>query len=301
MRRFAADSVSKYFNDPNSVRPGNPRLASRRRWSATITRPNIYAINQNRRSDQDHRHCRALSGGSHFLQRSPTRSGNPLHRSRAIRPRCSVRTAGRNWRTTILDTLRSMKPAGVLLLAPLGRTSDRGRRRAVLPVTCRRCSFDSNIDGVGDVFVGSDNPQFTSLDGGVSVSAPANPPDISGDGNAPQSKRPEASDSDIWMQWRSMGHEAAHHSRRQVRGLGAGRDRSGSEGINLIDRQRATEMQTKTVLCSNDRLAIGFLAACYQKEAAGRHYQRIATCGWREWTGTPSPATPARRFDHRIP
>ena len=34
------------------------------------------------------------------------------------------------------------------------------------------------------------------------------------------------------------------------------------EGIRFID---SGKMQTKTVLCSNDRLAIGFLAACYQK------------------------------------
>lgn len=53
-----------------------------------------------------------------------------------------------------------MKPAGVLL-APLGRASD----HSYIEKFCKDVPtvlFDSNIEGIGEAFVGSDNFSFVS-------------------------------------------------------------------------------------------------------------------------------------------
>jgi len=58
----------------------------------------------------------------------------------------------------VLDTLRSLKPAGVLL-APLGRHSDKMK----IEKFCKNVPtilFDSNIEDLGAAFVGSDNYSF---------------------------------------------------------------------------------------------------------------------------------------------
>ena len=127
MEEFAAlcgisrPTVSKYFNDPGSV-----RQSSRDRIEAALERydfrPNIYAMNQNRRL------TKTIGIVVPFL-------ADPFFAeiARNIERRCI--DAGFSpvlfsshgvpaYEIDNLDSLRLLRPAGVLL-APLGRTSDR--------------------------------------------------------------------------------------------------------------------------------------------------------------------------------
>jgi hypothetical protein len=55
----------------------------------------------------------------------------------------------------------------------------------------------------------------------------------------------------------------------------------------------AGAFKTNTILCSNDRLAIGLLAACYER-AGGSARLRVARCGSPSMTTIRSPGSPAR-------
>ena len=163
MEEFAAISglsrptVSKYFNDPDSV-----RSSTRERIEAAINkydyRPNIFAINQNRKLTKNIGIVVPYLADPFFTEIA-----------RKIQKRCFE--AGfwpmlfsshgeQQLENDILDGLRGLRPAGVLL-APLGRASDRAEiekfTRDVPTVL-----FDSNIDGLGEAFVGSDNFSFVS-------------------------------------------------------------------------------------------------------------------------------------------
>jgi DNA-binding LacI/PurR family transcriptional regulator len=61
----------------------------------------------------------------------------------------------------ILDTLRSLKPAGVLM-APLGRRSSDKIKIEKFCKNVPTILFDSNIEGLGAAFIGSDNYSFVS-------------------------------------------------------------------------------------------------------------------------------------------
>ena len=146
MEEFAAVSglsrptVSKYFNDPDSV-----RASTRERIEAAIEkydyRPNIFAINQNRRLTKNIGIVVPYLADPFFAEMA-----------RKIEKRCIE--AGfwpmlfsaygdRQLENDILVSLRALRPAGVLL-APLGRSSDRSAiekfTRDVPTVL-----FDSNI------------------------------------------------------------------------------------------------------------------------------------------------------------
>ena len=164
MEEFAAVSgisrptLSKYFNDPDSV-----RRSTREKIEAALSqhdyRPNVYAVNQNRRKTRNigvvvpnlsdpffseigrevELACLA-AGYSPILLSS---HGNPAQ-ERAN-----------------LDSLRALKPAGVLL-APFGKASDReaiARFCRDVPVV----TFDANVEGVCEAFVGTDNFQSVEL------------------------------------------------------------------------------------------------------------------------------------------
>lgn len=245
-------TVSKYFNDPDSVRHST-REKIERALERYDYRPNVYAVNQNRRLTKTigvvvpyladpffaemarniERRCLA-AGFSPFLFSS---HGDPA------------------LEVDILDGLRSLRPAGVLL-APLGRSSD----RSALERFCREVPtvvFDANVEGLGEAFVGSDNFQSVPLiveylcrTGEPPVffeMTPVNP-------NA--NKRRDAYREAM----RRLGHEPAIV---RVDGQGWDFEEVGrSEGRLAIERGA---FASGTVLCSNDRLAIGLLAAAYAK------------------------------------
>lgn len=257
MEEFAAKSgvsrptVSKYFNDPNSV-----RKSTRDRIEAALARynfrPNVYAINQNRKLTKNigivvpyvadpffaeiarniERRC--IDAG--FSPSTFSSHGSPAHENE------------------ILNTLRSMRPAGVLL-APLGRTSD----KKTIEAFCRDVPtvlFDSNVEEVGAAFIGSDNFQSVPLlvnylcrTGEAPCffeMSPVNP-------NA--NKRREA-----YVQ--AMEHLGHTPNVLRVEGEGWEFESVGYSGGMQIFAEGS--LPSRTVLCSNDRLAIGLLAAAYE-------------------------------------
>ncbi|MEM6986172.1 MAG: LacI family DNA-binding transcriptional regulator, partial [Pseudomonadota bacterium] len=155
----------------------------------------------------------------------------------------------------ILDSLRSLRPAGVLL-APLGRVSD---RRAI-EAFCRDVPtvlFDSNIEGLGEAFIGSDNHSFVSQTVDY-LTESGEPPflfEMRDPANPNADKRAAAFE-------RCMAERGLEPRRVQIEGQGWAFEEIGRRGaLQLLARG---EMPSQTVLCSNDRLAIGFLAACYE-------------------------------------
>lgn len=260
MEEFAAISglsrptVSKYFNDPESV-----RSSTRERIEAAIEkydyRPNIFAINQNRKLTKNIGIVVPYLADPFFTEIA-----------RKIQKRCFE--AGfwpmlfsshgeQQLENDILDGLRGLRPAGVLL-APLGRASDRAEiekfTRDVPTVL-----FDSNIDGLGEAFVGSDNFSFVSQTVEY-LTRSGEPPsffEMRTPANPNANKRREAY---IAMMER-LGLEP---NVIKIAGEGWAFEEIGRKGALKILQERA--LPTDTVLCSNDRLAIGFLSACYELE-----------------------------------
>nr|WP_255561495.1 LacI family DNA-binding transcriptional regulator [Pseudohoeflea sp. DP4N28-3] len=243
-------TVSKYFRDPESV-----RKSSRMRIEAALEeydyRPNIFAINQNRKLTKTVGILVPYLADPFFAEIV-----------RMIEWRCIdagfwpivFSAHGRqDLENNALATLQSLKPAGALL-APLGRHSDlESVRRFAEEVPT--IVFDSNVN-VGEAFVGSDN--FQSI--GLIVDylcrtgeapcffemQPVNP-------NA--NKRREA-------YTRSMERLGYEPMVVQVEGAGWEFERIGKEGgIRLISEKA---LPSDTILCSNDRLAIGLIAAAYE-------------------------------------
>lgn len=258
MEEFAAicgvsrPTVSKYFNDANSV-----RQTTRERIEAALERydyrPNIFAVNQNRKLTKNVGIVVPYLADPFFteiarrIERRCIEAGFwPTLFSSHGRPALEIE---------ILDNLRQLKPAGVLL-APLGRASDRGAIEAF----CRDVPtilFDSNLEGLGQAFVGSDNFSFVSQSvdyltrsGSAPIffemATPANP-------NA--NKRRNA----YLSKMQGLGQTPNVIS---VPGEGWEFEDIGFRGASrlLADGR----MQGQTILCSNDRLAIGVLSACYE-------------------------------------
>ncbi|GGE62642.1 LacI family DNA-binding transcriptional regulator [Actibacterium pelagium] len=259
MEEFAAVSgisrptVSKYFNDPESV-----RQSTRQRIEDALEkydyRPNIYAINQNRKLTKNLGIVVPYLADPFFAELA--RNIEQRCVAAGFRPTLYSSYGDPDRENDILDSLRSLKPAGVLL-APLGRTSN----QAVIEKFCNDVPtilFDSFIPDVGLGFVGSDNSQFGPLiveylcrtgepPSFLEMKTPANP-------NA--NKRRHAYINAM----EQSGHEPQVV---QVDGEGWHFEEIGrSEGGKAL---AAGLFKSNTVLCSNDRLAIGFLTACYEQ------------------------------------
>ncbi|MEM7318052.1 MAG: LacI family DNA-binding transcriptional regulator [Pseudomonadota bacterium] len=259
MDEFAAVSgisrptISKYFNDPESV-----RASTRERIEAAIQdydyRPNIYAINQNRRLTKTVGVVVPYLADPFF-----TEIARKIERrciEAGLSPILFSAHGEQALENDILDNLRSMKPAGVLL-APLGRMSDRG----VIEKFCRDVPtilFDSNLDGIGEAFVGSDNFSFVSQSVEY-LTRTGNPPvlfEMLYPANPNANKRRKAY---VSMMER-LGFEPKIFG---ADGHGWGFEEIGyREGLRFLKENQG---QTDTVLCSNDRLAIGFLSACFER------------------------------------
>lgn len=259
-------TVSKYFNDPSSV-----RKSTRDRIEEALEqhdfRPNIYAINQNRRLTKTIGIVVPYLADPFFgeiarvIERRCIEAGFTPHLFSS-----HGEVALEN---DILDGLRSLKPAGVLL-APLGRQSD----KLAIETFCRHVPtvlFDSNIEGMGEAFVGSDNHSFVSQTveylsrtgerpSFFEMRYPANP-------NA--NKRRIAYLT--MMERLSLEPHVV-----KVEGEGWAFEEIGRQGgLKLLADKT---LPTDTVLCSNDRLAIGLLSACFE---AGVRVGRRKGCDLR--------------------
>lgn len=246
-------TLSKFFNDPNSVRP-----STRDRIKAALQRfdytPNVYAMNQNRQLTRNIGIVVPYLADPFFaevtrnLEQLCARSGfNPILLSSHGDPDREVRN---------LDSLRAIRPAGVLL-APLGRRSRRDDVAAFcddIPTVL----FDCEIDGVGDAFFGSNNTQSIGLlvEYLCRTGAPPAFFELRDAPNPNANKRHVAYEQAMRNLGQTPMFLTANGSGWDFESVGM------TEGCRFIE-ERA--LPTDTVLCSNDRLAIGFLAAAYEK------------------------------------
>lgn len=258
MEEFAALSglsrptLSKYFNDPQSV-----RASTRRRIEAALEQydytPNIYAVNQNRKLTRNIGIIVPYLADPFFAE--VARSLEPICAAAGFNPILLSSNGDPDREVENLASLRAIKPAG-LLLAPLGRTS----RRVEVERFCKSIPtvlFDCAIEQVGDAFFGSNNTQ--SIGKIVKhLCETGEPPAFFEMQNAPN---PNANK-------RHAAYKAAMAAAGfdpmifRVEGADWGFEKVGyEEGGRLIE---ARALPTNTVLCSNDRLAIGFLAAAYE-------------------------------------
>ncbi|MEM9474959.1 MAG: LacI family DNA-binding transcriptional regulator [Pseudomonadota bacterium] len=259
MEEFASVSglsrptVSKYFNDPESV-----RASTRAKIEAALTRydyrPNIFAINQNRRLTKNVGIVVPYLTDPFFAEIA--RKIEERFSEAGFRPTMYSPYGQPDAESEILDSLRSLKPAGVLF-APLGRASDRGALEkfcADVPTVL----FDSNLEGIGEAFVGSDNFSFVSqtVEYLVRTGAPPCFFEMRTPANPNANKRRAA----YVQAMQEFGHEPLV---LKIDGEGWAFEEIGREGARRI--LESGGFPRDTVLCSNDRLAIGLLSACYEK------------------------------------
>lgn len=245
-------TVSKYFHDPSSVR-GTTRARIERALAEFEFRPNIFAVNQNRKQTRNIGIVVPYLADPFFAEIARLIEQRCL--GAGFRPILFSAHGDQALENDIFASLRALKPAGVLL-APLGRRSD----RAEVERFCRDVPtvlFDSNIEDVGQAFVGSDNLQFvdqivqylcrTGEPPCFLEMQPVNP-------NA--NKRRNAYEATM----ERLGHRPQV---LRVDGAGWEFERIAHEGaLRLIE---ANQLPSGTVLCSNDRLAIGFLSGCHAR------------------------------------
>jgi DNA-binding LacI/PurR family transcriptional regulator len=243
-------TISKYFNDPESV-----KKSTRERIESALEEydyhPNIFAINQNRKLTKTIGIVVPYLADPFFAEMV-----------RLIERRCI--DAGfwpvifsahgeKNLENNALSTLKSLRPAGALI-APLGRNSDLEtieRFTAEVPTVV----FDSNVQ-VGQTFVGSDNFQSIPLIVDYLCRSGEPPcffemPPVNPNAN----KRRDAYIGAM----ESLGQKP---SVIRVEGTGWDFEQIGMEQGMKLFSERA--LPSSTVLCSNDRLAIGLLCAAYQ-------------------------------------
>lgn len=259
MEEFAALSglsrptVSKYFNDPDSV-----RATTRRKIEAALERfeyrPNIFAVNQNRRLTKNVGIVVPFLADPFFGEIA--RKIETLCVEAGFRPLIMNSHGGPRQESDNLDSLRALKPAGVLL-APLGRSSDvRAIERFCRDVPT--VLFDSNMEGMGAAFVGSDNASF--VDQTVDYLCRSGEPpcffEMRRPANPNANKRRHAYIA-------AMARHGAEPHVISIEGDGWGFEEIGRQGAHTA--LSAGDFATSTVLCSNDRLAIGVLAACYER------------------------------------
>ena len=258
MEDFAAASgisrptISKYFNDPSSV-----RKSTRQRIEQALERfdyrPNIYAMNQNRRLTKNIGIMVPYLADPFFAEIARKIETHVI--DAGYRPVLLGSHGDPEQEIGNLENLRAIKPAGVLL-APLGRASD----REAIEAFCQdvpTVMFDSQVDELGEAFIGHNNQQATELmceylcrtgqpPAFFEMRTPVNP-------NAFRRRKTYC---DVME---SLGH-APHLI--QVDGEGWDFEEVGfREGKKVIAEHN---LPTDTILCSNDRLAIGFLSAAYE-------------------------------------
>lgn len=245
-------TVSKYFNDPDSVRKST-KLRIEQALERFDYRPNIYAMNQNRRLTKNIGIIVPYLADPFFAEIARTIESHVI--AAGFRPVLLGSHGDPEQEVENLNNLRLIKPAGVLM-APLGRTSDPEQIKAFcqdVPTVL----FDANIDGVGEAFIGSDNEQSVGLI--VDYLCRTGEPPMFFEMKTPANPNAFKRRAAYLNAMQRLGH-APH----VIQAEGEGWD---FEGIGFREGMRVLSegnLPTDTLLCSNDRLAIGVLSAAYQ-------------------------------------
>ena len=272
MEEFAAVSgisrptLSKYFNDPSSV-----RVSTRDRIEKALKkydyRPNVYAVNQNRRTTRNVGIIVPNLADPFF-----TEIGREVELAciDAGHSPILLSSHGNNAQEQAnLESLRSLKPAGVLL-APFGRMSDADAVRRFgeeIPLVL----FDANIEGAGKAFIGTDHFQSTELI--VEYLCRSGEPPCLFEMKNPTNPNANKRRTSYLTTMERLGFEP--HI------LKAEGDGWNFEEIGLDEGRRMLAgglFSTNTILCNNDRLAIGMLTAAY---SLGIKVGRKADCDLR--------------------
>lgn len=258
MEEFASVSgisrptLSKFFNDPDSV-----RASTRRRIEAALEQydyqPNLYAVNQNRRLTKNIGIVVPYLADPFFAKIARTIEEHIIQTG--FRPVLLGSHGSAAMEIANLENLRSIKPAGVLL-APLGRASDRKKIEAFcedVPTVL----FDANIDRVGEAFVGSNNEQSIGLI--VDYLCRTGEPPSFFEMKSPTNPNAFKRRSAYITAMENMGHTP---TLIQADGEGWEFEEIGfREGTRVL---RDRDLSSNTILCSNDRLAIGLLSAAFE-------------------------------------
>ena len=137
-------TISKYFNDPNSVRP-----STRDRIETALReydyRPNIYAMNQNRRLTKNIGIVVPYLADPFFAEIARVIERRCI--DGGFTPTLFSSHGEQGQEIAILDTLRSLKPAGVLLAPLAGHLTGRISRHSA--VMCRPSSLTAISRGSG--------------------------------------------------------------------------------------------------------------------------------------------------------
>ncbi|EFL90801.1 LacI family DNA-binding transcriptional regulator [Ahrensia sp. R2A130] len=245
-------TLSKYFNAPESVRP-TTRSKIELALERYDYRPNIFAINQNRKLTKTIGIVVPYSSDPFFAEIM-----------RMIERRCIE--AGywplvfsahgqRDLENHALATLQSLRPAGALI-APLGRSSDFDNVQSFtseVPTVV----FDSNLN-VGEAFVGHDNMQATKMIVDYLCRTGEPPCFFEMEPVNPNANKRRNAYIETMKQ---LGHEPmviqVDRSEWDFERIGL------EEGNRLLS---SCALPSETVLCSNDRLAVGLIAAAYQND-----------------------------------
>ena len=257
MEEFASISgisrptVSKYFNDPDSV-----RASTRSKIEAALKKydyqPNVFAMNQNRRTTKNIGVVVPNLADPFFseigrrVELACIKAGySPILLSSHGSPDMERQN---------LQSLRSLKPAGVLL-APFGRRSDKDAVKAFdddFPLVL----FDANMSDIGQAYVGTDNFQSVGLV--VEYLCRSGEPPCFFEMKSPTNPNANKRHQAYIDSMKRHGHEPRIF---QVEGDGWDFEEIGCiEGGRLLSSKA---FSTNTILCSNDRLAIGMLSAAY--------------------------------------
>ncbi len=259
MEEFASVSglsrptVSKYFNNPESVRKST-RVKIEAALEEYDYRPNIFAVNQNRKMTKNVGVVVPYLADPFFAEIARVIEQNCI--AAGYRPTLFSSHGQPHLEVEILENLRALKPAGVLL-APLGKLSDKSAV-ASFCANVPTVLFDSNIEDMGDAFVGSDNHSFVSQT--VDYLTRTGEPPCFFEMRTPANPNADQRRAAYEACMTSLGH-TPHVI--QVEGEGWAFEETGRRGG--LDALETGAFPTNTVLCSNDRLAIGFLAACYER------------------------------------
>jgi len=247
-------TISKYFNDPDSVRSSTRRRIEKALQDHDYT-PNFFAINQNRKLTKNIGIIVPYLSDPFFAEIARTIAA--FVTDAGYRPVLLGSGGSPEQEVDNLDNLRILKPSGVLM-APLGELSDTARLKAFcedIPTVL----FDSNIENVGACFVGLNNRSSIMLIVDYLIRT----------GEAP-----------CFFEMRTPTNPNAHTRRyayleamkrfgKAPHVLQAEGDSWDFEGIGFRAASRLfseKNLPTNTILCSNDRLAIGVLSAAYEAD-----------------------------------